>query len=83
MQAYNESLFNEYMDSLLTEKIIEENNVKNDDFIINSVEENIDNQTLRRTENLDSTYYGMKRLTNVKDLYNYNLLGLKMQKTNL
>jgi cephalosporin hydroxylase len=68
------------MDSLLTEKIIKENNLKNDDFIINSVEENIDNQTLRRMENLDYTYYGMKKLTNVKDLFNYNLLGLKMQK---
>ena len=30
--------------------------------------------------NGENTYYGMKKITQVKQLYKYNLIGLKMEK---
>ena len=72
-ETFDEAYYNEYIYSLIDEKLSKENNIS-----YSSSNEKIDN--LRRNENLDSTYYGMKKIINEKDLYNYNLLGLKMKK---
>ena len=34
---------------------------------------------LSETENSGNTYYGMKKITHIKQLYKYNLIGIKMQ----
>ena len=73
-ELFDEKYYNDYLYSLVEEKIKNETNFT----VISSSEEEIDN--LRRMGNLDNTYYGMKKIINEKDLYNYNLLGLKMQK---
>ena len=75
-ELFDENYYNNYLYSLVEEKIKNETNFNNT--VISSSEEEIDN--LRRMGNLDNTYYGMKKIINEKDLYNYNLLGLKMQK---
>ena len=71
---FNETFYNEYMSSLIKEKIIKENNISNDNIIPDLTNEN----NLRSTSS--NNYYGMNKLINEKDLYSYNLLGLKMQK---
>ena len=72
-ELFNEEYYNQYLYSLIEEKLTKENNIS-----YSSSNEETDN--LRRNDNLDSTYYGMKNIINEKDLYNYNLLGLIMQK---
>ena len=78
-ELFNENYYNEYLSSLVKERVIEQNNLSNMSNLIESNDE-IDKKNLRRTSSTSESYYGMTKLTNEKDLYNYNLLGLKMQK---
>ena len=71
----NESLNNklyEYFDSFKYELYF----IKNESINEKISEEKIEKRDLSEEE----SYYGFKRITYVKDLYKYNLLGLKMQK---
>ena len=77
-ELFNETYYNEYISLLVKEKVIKENNLTNESFIFEKRNENINK--LRKALSLSNTYYGMNRVTNEKDLYNYNLLGLKIQK---
>ena len=72
-ELFDEVYYNEYLYSLIDEKLSKENNIS-----YSSSNEEIND--LRRNENADITYYGMKNIINEKDIYNYNLLGLKMKK---
>ena len=62
---------------MINNKLMKENNITIDKIIDDTSEEN--KNKLRKMESED-TYYGMKKITNANDLYNYNMLGLKMQK---
>ena len=62
---------------MINNQLMRENNITMDKVVENTSEEN--KKKLRKVES-ENTYYGMKKITNVKDLYNYNMLGLKMQK---
>ena len=66
-EKYNESNYNS-----TTENIEEE---EEDDEYDNKKEGNN-----KRNLNQEITYYGMKKITQVKQLYNYNLIGLRMEK---
>ena len=74
---FNETYYNEYIKETIKENI-NENNLTNDENITEINELNQNN--LRRTSSTINTYYGMNKLINEKDLYDYNFLGLKMQK---
>ena len=76
-KVFDEEHYNEYIVSLIEDKIKKEYNSTNNFSI-----ENVESDEIERIRRLDiekNTYYGMKKMINVKDLYNYNLLGLKMQ----
>ena len=76
-KVFDEEYYNEYISSLIEDKIKKEINSTN-----NFTLENVESDELERIRRLDiekNTYYGMKKMINVRDLYNYNLLGLKMQ----
>ena len=75
---FNETYYNEYLQETIKENILNKNNSKNDEIITEVTEINENN--LRKTSITSNTYYGMSKLINEKDLYNYNFLGLKMQK---
>ena len=78
-ELYNETSYNEYLTSLIEDKIIKENDP--DDSIVSVPTEEVkEENNIRRMEGSGNTYYGMKNTVNEKDLYKYNLLGLKMQK---
>jgi len=76
-KVFDEEYYNEYIVSLIEDKIKNEYNLTNNFSI-----ENVESDEIERIRRLDiekNTYYGMKKMINVRDLYNYNLLGLKMQ----
>ena len=64
-EKYNESNYNSYTENIEEEEDEYEN--KNED-------------NNKRNLNQEIAYYGMKKITQVKPLYNYNLIGLRMEK---
>ena len=76
-KVFDEDYYNKYIISLIEDKIKNEYNST-----YNFTIENVESDEIERIRRLDiekNTYYGMKKMINVRDLYNYNLLGLKMQ----
>ena len=72
----NNKLYN-YFDSFKYE--LNNNSINNINNISNSSEDN-DNRILSEDENKDGdSYYGIKKITYVKQLYKYNLIGMKME----
>ena len=72
----NNKLYN-YFDSFKYE--LYNNSINNINNISNSSEDN-DNRILSEDENKDGdSYYGIKKITYVKQLYKYNLIGMKME----
>ena len=78
-ELFNETFYDEYIFSSIEEKIIKENDPDNNIVSVPAEEVNEENN-VRRMEGSGNTYYGMKNIINQKNLYKYNLLGLKMQK---
>ena len=78
-ELFNETFYDEYIFSSIEDKIIKENDPDNNIVSVPAEEVNEENN-IRRMEGSGNTYYGMKNTVNEKDLYKYNLLGLKMQK---
>ena len=74
-EIFNESYYNEYISLSIEEKVRKDNNLSNESFLEETSEKH-----LRRISSSSNNYYGMNKLLNEKDLYNYNFLGLKMQK---
>ena len=72
----NNKLYN-YFDSFKYE--LYNNSINNINNISNSSEDN-DNRILSEDENKDGdSYYGIKKITYIKQLYKYNLIGMKME----
>ena len=83
-ESLNESYYNDYINSELEDILKKDYNLTDDSIKITDEEEstndnnNHNENKLRRTSN-DDYYYGMKKIENHKDLYNYNLIGIKMK----
>jgi hypothetical protein len=73
-EEINKKLY-DYFDSFEYELY---NNIINN-ISISSEEENNENRYLSEKENNGNSYYGMKKITYMKQLYKYNLIGMKME----
>ena len=80
-ELFNETYYNDYISSEIIKILREENNITEEDANFTDKNENITKNyyenKLRR--NSESTYYGMKKIVNEKDLYNYNVIGMIMK----
>ena len=72
---FNDTYYNEY----IKKNILNRNNLTNNGTVPEVTE--INDKNLRRISSNSNTYYGMSKIMNEKDLYNYNFLGLTMKKT--
>ena len=75
-ELFNETYYNDYMSSEIIKILREENNITEEYANITDKNENIKNKLRRNSE---STYYGMKKIVNKKDLYDYNIIGMIMK----
>ena len=73
-----------YFDNIIYEKYNESDNSKIENIEEEEEEEdeyeNKKEGNNKRNLNQEDTYYGMKKITQVKQLYKYNLIGLRMEK---
>ena len=77
-EEINKKLYN-YFDSF-TYEIYDNNKNSTYDSDNNDLNNNIsDIRYLSETENSNDTYYGMKKIIHIKQLYKYNIIGIKMQ----
>ena len=80
-ELFNETYYNDYINSQIINVLIEKNNITRDDNNISYKKEIINdnsyNNKLRR--NSENSFYGMKKIINKKDLYSYNLVGMVMK----
>ena len=72
----NKKLY-DYFDNFTNDLYNENNNDKESNNL--EEEKQINSNNNRRLEE-ENTYYGMKKITQVKQLYKYNLIGLRMEK---
>ena len=66
-----------YFDSF--EYILYTNETNNSDYSIKDDEYDNNYRSLSENENVENSYYGMKKITYMKQLYKYNLIGMKME----
>ena len=80
-ELFNESSYFDILTSQVIKTLKEDDNITDENINITYREENISENdyknSLRRIS--ENSYYGMKKMLKKKDLYNYNMLGLKMQ----
>ena len=80
-ELFNESSYLDILTSQVIKTLKEDDNITDENINITYREENISENdyknSLRRIS--ENSYYGMKKMLKKKDLYNYNMLGLKMQ----
>jgi len=78
-EEINKKLYS-YFDNFVYEKYNESDDNSKIENIKEDEKENKKEGNNKRNLNQENTYYGMKKITQVKQLYNYNLLGIKMEK---
>ena len=76
-EEINKQLVYDYFDSF--EYHLYKDEINNFDFVIEVEDNDGDNRLLSESENSDNSYYGMKMITYMKQLYKYNLIGMKME----
>ena len=75
-ELFIETYYNDYISSEIIKILREENNITEENANITYKNENMNNKLRRNSE---STYYGMKKTVNKKDLYDYNIIGMIMK----